>query len=79
MLRDLLNSTAMNVFLGTLPLTGSILWGLLQNDRRFIALDQRLSRIETKLDGMDAKLSNVSERLVKVETKLEGGHVVLAR
>lgn len=40
----------MNVFLGTLPLTGSILWGLIQNDRR-------LGRIETKLDAVDVKLA----------------------
>ena len=71
-LKEFLNSTAMNVFLGTLPLTGAILWGLIQNDKR-------LSRIEAKIDGMDTKLANVSERLVKVETKLEGPHVVLAR
>jgi hypothetical protein len=86
MLKELLNSPAVNVFLGTLPLLGAILWGLLQNDRRLQALDkridgvdQRLGRMETRMDSMDGKLSVVGERLAKVETKLEGGHLVLTR
>jgi DNA anti-recombination protein RmuC len=86
MLKELLNSPAVNVFLGTLPLLGAVLWGLLQNDRRLQALDkridgvdQRLGRMETRMDSMDGKLSAVGERLAKVETKLEGGHLVLSR
>jgi chromosome segregation ATPase len=86
MLKDLLASAAVNVFLGTLPLLGVIVWGLLQNDRRLQALDkridgvdQRLGRMETRMDSMEGKLSAVSERLAKVETKLEGGHLVLTR
>jgi hypothetical protein len=78
-LKSLLDSPAVNVFLGTLPLFGAIVWGLLQNDRRFTALDQRLGRMETRIDSIDGKLAIVSERLVKVETRLEGGHVVLTR
>ena len=92
-LKGLLDSAAVSVFLGTLPLLGTILWGLLQNDRRLQALDkridmldkridgvdQRLGRMETRIDSIDGKLGVVSERLVKVETKLEGGHVVLTR
>jgi len=81
-LNSLLASPAVNVFLGTLPLLGAIVRGLLQNDRRLQALDksidgvdQRLGRMETRLDSMDGKLAGVSE----VETKLEGGHVVISR
>jgi hypothetical protein len=80
MLKALLDSPAVNVFLGTLPLLGAIVWGLLQNDRRLQALDkridgvdQRLGRMETKLDGIEGKLATVSERLVVVETKIDGG------
>lgn len=90
--RDLLNSAAVNVFLGTLPLLGAIVWGLLQNerslkaidkridglDKRMDAIDGRLGRIEIRLDAIDAKLADVSERLVKVVTRLEGGRVVLS-
>jgi tetrahydromethanopterin S-methyltransferase subunit G len=93
MLKTLLDSPAVNVFLGTLPLLGAIVWGLLQNDRRLQGLDKRLDGIDTRfdrvdkrfdhvearLDGIDGKLATVSERLVKVETKIEGGHVVLTR
>ena len=78
-LRALLDSPAVNVFLGTLPLLGAILWGLLQNDRRLNAIERRLGRLGTRIDSIDVKLSTVSERLVKVETKLEGGHVALSR
>jgi hypothetical protein len=97
MLKDLLASPAVNVFLGTLPLLGAILWGMLQNNRqidalrgdinvlrgdvksRFDGIDQRLGRMETRVDSIDGKLSGVGERLAKVETRLEGGHVVVAR
>ena len=53
-LKSLLDS-AVNVFLGTLPLLGAIVWGLLQNDRRLTALDQRLGRMETRIDSIDGK------------------------
>jgi hypothetical protein len=82
MLKELLNSPAVNVFLGTLPLLGAILWGLLQNGRRLQALDKRIDGVDQRLgrmDSMDGKLSTVGERLAKVVTKLEGGHLVLTR
>ena len=69
-LKEILANPAMSVFLGTFPLLLTIAWGLFTSDRR-------LTRIETKLDTIDAKLSGVSERLVKVETKIEGRQVVM--
>ncbi len=78
-LKPLLDSPAVNVFLGTLPLLGAIVWGLIQNDRRLNAIDQRLGRVESRIDSVDSKLAVVGERLVNVETRLEGGHVVLSR
>ena len=91
-LREVLETPAVSVFLGTLPLSGAIVWGLLQNerslraidkridglDKRMDGMDQRLGRIETRIDSIDTKLVMVSERLVKVHTKLEGGQLVLA-
>ena len=78
-LKSLLDSPAVNVFLGTLPLLGAIVWGLLQNDRRLGRIETRMDRMEIRIDSIDAKLATVSERLTRVETKLEGGHVVLSR
>jgi len=78
-LKSLFDSPAVNVFMGTLPLLGAIVWGLLQNDKRLNAIGQRLGRMETRIDSIDGNLSAVRERLVRVETKLEGGHVVLSR
>jgi hypothetical protein len=77
--KSLLDSPAVNVFLGTLPLLGAIVWGLLQNDRRLGRIETRMGRMEIRIDSIDAKLATVSERLTRVETKLEGGHVVLSR
>jgi hypothetical protein len=78
-LKSLLDSPAVNVFLGTLPLLGAIVWGLLQNDRRLGRIETRMGRMEIRIDSIDAKLATVSERLTRVETNLEGGHVVLSR
>ena len=69
-LKALLDSPAVNVFLGTLPLLLTIAWGLFTSDRR-------LTRIESKLDSMDGKLSTVSERLVRVETRMAGSKLVM--
>jgi hypothetical protein len=43
-LKSVLDTQAVSVFLGTLPLLLTIAWGLLQSDRR-------LTRIEGKLDS----------------------------
>ena len=92
-LTGVLDSPAVTVFLGTLPVLGATVRGFLQNDRRLQAIDKRvdgvdqrlgrmvtrIDRIETRMDSLDGNLAKVSERLVRVETKLEGGHVVLSR
>jgi D-alanyl-D-alanine carboxypeptidase len=40
-LKALLDSPAVNVFLGTLPILGAVVWGLLQNERRLRAINKR--------------------------------------
>jgi hypothetical protein len=72
----ILGSLGMQVFLGTLPLLGAVLWSLLQNERRFASLEARLTRIETRLDRMEArmddlfsKLSLVTERVAVLEER----------
>ena len=70
-LRTLLDSPAMNVFLGTLPLLLTIAWGLFQNDRRMTRIESRIDSVESKIDRMDSRLSQISERLARVETKIE--------
>jgi hypothetical protein len=62
-LKSVLDTQAVSVFLGTLPLLLTIAWGLLQSDRR-------LTRIEGKLDSIDSTLAGVRERLATVETRL---------
>ena len=83
---------AVNVFLGTLPLLFSIVWGLIQNDRRLNGIEKRLDRMDVRMDRIDArfdridahldiadgKLTLLNERAVRLETKLEGGRLVLA-
>ena len=70
-LRGLLDSPAVNVFLGTLPLLLTLAWGLFQNDRRMTRMENSIDSIGTKIDGLDSRLSQVSERLARVETKIE--------
>ena len=61
-MEELLGRPAVSVFLGTLPLLGAIVWGLLQNDRpkaldkRMDGMESRLNRIETRLTGSNTSL-----------------------
>jgi hypothetical protein len=66
------------VFLGTTPLLGSIVWGLLSSERRLTRIGTKLDGIETKIDKVRDDLADVRERLGKVEGRLEGPHIVPA-
>ncbi len=70
-LKSLLDSPAVNVFLGTLPLFGAILWGLLQNDKR-------LGRIETNLNNLNKTVGDLRGPVAKIETRIEGREIVLS-
>ncbi len=70
-LKSFLDSLAVNVFLGTLPLFGAIVWGLLQNDKR-------LGRIETNLDNLNRTVGDLRKRATKIETRIEGRQIVLS-
>ena len=70
-LKGLLDSPAVNVVLGTLPLLLTLALGLFQNDRRMTRMENSIDSIGTKIDGLDSRLSQVSERLARVETKIE--------
>ncbi len=63
-LSGIMQSLVVTIFLGTLPLIGTIFFGLLQNDRR-------LSRIEGKLDLVKVSVHSLDKRLAVVETKLD--------
>jgi chromosome segregation ATPase len=75
-MNGLFGSLGMQVFLGTLPLLGAVLWNLLQNERRFAALEARLAsfearlaRIEARLDDLFGKLSALAERIAVLEER----------
>lgn len=53
----------LGIFLGTLPLLGTIVWTLLQNDKRF-------TRLESQIDKLIEIVSDVKERLAKVEGRV---------
>jgi septal ring factor EnvC (AmiA/AmiB activator) len=79
-------STAFAVFLGTLPLLGTILWNLLANNRQFDIfgkqfdqvnkqfdqVNKRLDRIDDRLTRLEVNVADVRERLAVVETRIEG-------
>lgn len=58
------------VFLGTLPLLGTIVWALLQNDRRF-------ARLENQNDKLIDILADVRERLAKLEERDRLSHSII--
>ena len=68
-LKSVLDTQAVSVVLGTLPLLPTIAWGLLQSDRR-------LTRIEGKLDSIDSTVANVRERLATVEARLDHARLI---
>jgi hypothetical protein len=76
-LKTLLESPAINVFLGTLPLLLTLAWGLFANNQRLNGIEKRLDRIDDRLDRMETKIEAIDVRLVRVETRLEGKQVVL--
>lgn len=76
MLKDLLASPAVNVFLGTLPLLGAILWGLLQNNRQIDVLrgdlKSRFDSLDKRIDGVDQRLGRMETRIDSIDGKLSG-------
>jgi hypothetical protein len=54
-LHDIINSPIAAIFIGTLPLLGTILWGFLNNDRRFSRVEVQLERLNTRLSERVAK------------------------
>lgn len=78
------NNLALQVFLGTLPLLGGVLWNLVQNERRFASIEARfasiearLARIEARLDELFNKLSSLAERVATLEERDRQSHPVL--
>ena len=62
-LKGLLDSPAVNVFLGTMPVLGAIIRGFLQNDRRLQAIDKRIDGIDQRLGRMETKLDRIETRM----------------
>jgi hypothetical protein len=58
-LKTLLDSPAVNVFLGTLPLLCAIVWGLLQNDRSLRAIDKRMDVINSASAALKRALTRL--------------------
>jgi len=52
----------LGVFLGTLPLTGLILWNLLE-------LKSFRSEVRTELNGIHTELTNIRERVATLEER----------
>ena len=84
--KALLDSPALNVFLGTLPLFGAIFWGLLQNNRALDGIGKRIDGIDKRLDHVETKLETISKgrsfdrRAPDArETRLERSQIVFAR
>jgi hypothetical protein len=69
--------TALAVFLGTLPLLGSVLWSLLQNEKRFASIEARLTRIETRLDEIAKEIGLLRERVAVLEERDRLTHPVI--
>lgn len=78
-LHDIINSPIAAIFIGTLPLLGTILWGFLNNDRRFSRVEVQLDRLDTSLVRIESRLDTLAERVSKIEGKIEGGRVIVER
>jgi hypothetical protein len=80
-LQQVLNSPAVNVFLGTFPLLLAFVWGVISNNAALAQILQRLTRLDNRVDEMDhtfsKELHDLSELVVRIETRLVGKQVVL--
>lgn len=63
---------AVSVFLGTLPLLGTILWGLPQNERRLSAIEKHMDSIESKIERYGEKINSSETKIAVIETRLDG-------
>jgi hypothetical protein len=77
-LAEVLNHPAISVFLGTVPLLMTIWWGLMSNNQALKAitenlkvLNDRVARVDTKVDDLGKKVNEIDVRLARVETRLE--------
>jgi len=80
---ELLNHPAISVFLGTIPLLMTIWWGLMSNNQALKAmtdnlklLNDRVARVETKVDDLNKKVYEIDVRLARVETRLDSPRLV---
>jgi DNA anti-recombination protein RmuC len=70
-LRAVLDTPAFQVFLGTVPLLGAIIWGLLQNERSLRAIDKRIDGLDKRMDNMDKRMDGIDQRLGRMESRID--------
>jgi len=63
------NSQALQVFYGTIPLVGAILWAAFSQRTLLQDILKRLSALEGRLKGVEDKLSTIVSRLTVLETR----------
>jgi hypothetical protein len=59
----ILDNPAVNVFLGTLPLLLTIAWGLFVNERRLTRIEANLDTIRTDISSIKERLTRVETKL----------------
>jgi chaperonin cofactor prefoldin len=62
-------SQALQVFYGTLPLVGAILWAAFSQRLLLQDILKRLTALETRIKSVEDKLGKVVERLTVLETR----------
>ena len=70
---------AVQIFLGTLPLLGGVIWVSIQSNQRFATLERRIDRLEDRMDRIEAKLDRIIDKLGDLDkwvAVLEGGSLV---
>jgi septal ring factor EnvC (AmiA/AmiB activator) len=70
-LKEFLSLVGVQVFLGTLPLLGAIVWAMVNNEKRFDQIDKQFDQINKNLDRIHKTLDRIDATLIRMETRID--------
>ena len=70
------HSPAGAVFIGTLPLLGSIIWAMVTNNQRLTRLEGKLDHLEGKVDDLGTNINSIKVDVAVLKTRMDAPRLV---